>query len=184
MFKSSDQQLIDKALSGSERAWCKLVRRYQNEIYNHAYRMTGSSSDASDLMQEIFLAIFRNLPGFRGDAKFRTWIYRIASNRSIDYLRKKKPEIADFELDSLSDGLLLSDNLHQWQQNKIILNLLSLIPDEQRVVIELKFFQQFTFVEIASQLGISVNTAKTRMYSALDRLKKLAGDDHVQAACL
>lgn len=183
MFHSSDSQLIDKALSGSQRSWSKLVKRYQSEIYNHALRMTKQPNDAQDLMQEIFLAVFRNLPSFRGDAKFRTWLYRIASNRSIDYLRRKKPPETDSELDNLENPIIGTDlSRMREQQNEIILTMMSRLTAEHRCILELKFFQQFTFDEIGSQLGISPNTAKTRFYQSLSKMKLIAEDHHVKEA--
>ena len=184
MFLTSDRQLIDKALSGSDRAWIKLVKRYQTEIYNHAFRMTANHSDAFDLMQDIFLAVFRNLPGFRGESKFRTWLYRIATNHGIDFLRKRKMNTTEINPDNHSDESRFDDHIEQWQQNRIISVLLNILSVEQRTVLELKFYQQFTFEEISCQMGISVNTAKTRFYSALEKLRKQAGEDNVQAACL
>ncbi len=191
MFKNSDWQLIQKALSGSERSWSKLVRRYQGEVFNHAFRMTGSEQDAFDLMQEIFLSVFRNLPGFRGDAKFRTWLYRIASNRSIDFLRKRKLPTVENEIDNLPE--YSDDNHHeniypqhqqlqQQQSNQIILQLMEQLSPDHRCILELKFYQQFTFDEISQQLGIPGNTVKTRFYSSLGKMKNIAEKAHVKSA--
>ncbi len=174
MFNESDQKLIFKALNGSQRAWSKLVRRYESEVFNHALRMTYSEADAFDLMQEIFLAVFRNLPGFRGDSQFRTWLYRISSNRAIDFLRKKKHPSSEQELDEIAGTEFPEDALHLNQQNKVIFAMMRKLPAEQRILIELKFFQQFTFEEMSVQLGISPNTAKTRLYNGLNKLKQQA----------
>ncbi len=197
MFKNSDWRLIQKALSGSERCWSKLVRRYQNEVYNHAFRMTGSEQDAFDLMQEIFLSVFRNLPGFRGDAKFRTWLYRIASNRSIDFLRKRKLPTTETDINDLSEHSedLMNSNtnsnentqpqyqlLQQQQTNRIILQLMEQLSPDHRCILELKFYQQFTFDEISQQLGIPSNTVKTRFYSSLGKMKNIAEKAHVKSA--
>ncbi len=191
MFKKSDWQLIQKALAGSESSWGKLVKRYQAEIYNHALRMTVIEADAHDLMQEIFLAVFRSLPGFRGDAKFRTWLYRIASNRSIDYLRRKKLPTADIDVNAITenhqleastDNDKLQDLLQQQQSNQIILQFMNRLPVEYRCILELKFYQQFTFEEISQQLGIPSNTVKTRFYSSLIKMKYMVEKDHVRTA--
>ncbi len=180
----SDQKLIARAMNGSQRAWTKLVRRYEAEVYNHALRMVFSEADAFDLMQEIFLAVFRNLAGFRGDAKFRTWLYRIASNRSIDYLRKKKLPMSVVELDDLPGNQQLEQSLHQSQQNTALFSMMKTLPAEQRILLELKFFQQFTFEEISAQLGISTNTAKTRLYTGLNKMKQHAENTYEATAFL
>ncbi len=184
MFNETDQKLIIKALNGSQKAWSKLVRRYEDEVYNHALRMTSSEADAFDLMQEIFLAVFRNLPGFRGDAKFRTWLYRIASNRAIDFLRKKKHPISAEEVEAISGNDFPENTLHNSEQNKIIYAMMKQLPVEQRILVELKFFQQFTFEEMSRQLGISTNTAKTRLYSGLNKLKQQAENTYEATAFL
>ncbi len=180
-FNDSDQHLIDKALEGSQRAWVKLVRRHESRVYNYCLRMCGSSADAMDLMQEVFLAVYRNLPNFRGDSQFITWLFRIASNKSTDWLRSRHrtPTLGAEEHEpqhSVSNDSP-AQQLQASQSNQQIIRYLAQLPEDQRQVIELKFFQHFTFDEIASQTGISSNTAKTRLYSAL---KKLRGQMEVQ----
>ncbi len=85
-----DEALIAAALNGSAYAWEKLVKRYESKIYNHGLRLMGNRSDAMDLLQEVFLGVYRNLHRFRGDAKFSSWIFRIAHNKAIDLSRRKR----------------------------------------------------------------------------------------------
>ena len=85
-----DEALIAAALKGSAYAWEKLVKRYESKIYNYGMRLTGNTADAMDLMQEVFLGVYRNLHRFRGDAKFSSWIFRIAHNKAIDMNRRKR----------------------------------------------------------------------------------------------
>ena len=169
-----DKQLISRALSGSERAWVKLVRRYESRVYNLAYRMTGSQQDALDLMQESFLAAFRNLPNYRHDGPFPAWLLRITSHRSVDFLRRRRgnplhraEDVQDHEPES---GSLESDAEHH-QLRRQLLSVLQRLPVEQRQVVELKFFQGLTFEDIAGQIGIPANTAKTRLYAALKTMR-------------
>ena len=177
-----DEALIAAALNGSPLAWEKLVRRYESKIYNHGLRLMGSSSDAMDLMQEVFLGVYRNLHHFRGDAKFSSWIFRIAHNKAIDMNRRKRLMTTQTrtsdqeELDFLDlvpgETNIEPDNMvSEQQQNKRVLSMLAKLPLEQRLVVELKMFQSQTFEEIANLQDISVNTAKTRFYTALKKLK-------------
>ena len=85
-----DEALIAAALNGSTYAWEKLVKRYESKIYTHGLRLMGNSTDAMDLMQEVFLGVYRNLHRFRGDAKFSSWIFRIAYNKAVDLSRRKR----------------------------------------------------------------------------------------------
>jgi len=179
----SDQQLINKALDGSQKAWVKLVRRYESRVYNYCLRMSGSNSEAMDLMQEVFLAVYRNLPNFRGQSQFLTWLFRIAANKSTDWLRSRHRvpthSADEFSADLHESGESPHQSMQAAQTNRYIMQSLGVLPQEQRIVVELKFFQHFTFEEIAAQLGISTNTAKTRLYTAL---KKLKGQMEVQHA--
>ncbi|MCO7226780.1 RNA polymerase sigma factor [Pleionea sp. CnH1-48] len=175
LLNDSDEKLIDKALNGSQRAWGKLVRRYEGKVYNYCLRMSGSQNDAMDLMQEVFLAVYRNLPNFRQQSSFTTWLFRIASNKSTDWLRSRHrvPTLNADELptDHTPGSGSPQQSLQQDRDNQHIMHMLGELSAEQRVVVELKFFQHFTFEDIAAQLGISTNTAKTRLYAGLRRLK-------------
>ncbi len=170
----SDEKLIAKALAGSQRAWSKLVGRYESRVYNQALRMTRHRADAMDLMQEIFLAVYRNLPNYRHEGSFPAWLSRIAINRSIDYQRHRgrQPEQATIDVAELLGEDSPQDALGLSRRNTEISRMLANLNPDQRVVVELKFFQQFTFEDIAQQLGISSNTAKNRLYSAIAHLQK------------
>lgn len=170
----TDEDLVKRALAGSERAWMALVKRHEKRLYNYALRMSGNPDDAMDILQDAFLSVYRNLGSFRGDAKFSTWLYRIASFRCTDYFRRKKREV-EADADDFADesNASLPDLcLSNARDNRDIGRLLTLLSPDQRQVVELKFFQHFTFDEIAGQLGISPNTAKTRLYAALTKMRK------------
>lgn len=169
---TSDDKLIVRAARGANGAWLELVRRYERRIYNYALRMVGHPDDAADLMQEIFMGAYRNLPGYRGDGAFPAWLFRIASFRCTDFLRRRRQH-APFDEE---DGTVLSVSdpqvsLLATHANREITAALATLSSDQRHVVELKFFQGFTFEDIAGQLGISPNTAKTRLYAALRKLR-------------
>ncbi len=170
---ASDETLARRALAGSDGAWTKLVRRYEGRIYNYALRMVGHPDDALDLMQEVFVGVYRNLSGYRGDGVFAAWLFRIASFRCTDYLRRhRRTEPFDEATAPPSADGDPVEALMTTHANGRIAAALARLPAEQRHVVELKFFQQFTFEDIGGQLGISPNTAKTRLYSALRKLSQ------------
>ena len=173
--KESDETLVEKASSGNAAAWEKLIGRYERKIYNHCLRLTGNREDALDLMQDVFLAVYRNLDKFRKEASFSSWIYRIASNRAIDTFRRKRGvHFFDDVDDNMADGKSgqsPSDCLFRSETNRWIVKLLGRLPLEQRMVMELKFFQSLTFDEIAETMSISSNTAKSRLYAAIRKLQ-------------
>lgn len=179
--KQSDKNLICKALEGSERSWLTLVKRYESRVYNYALRLSRNQDDAMELMQEVFLSVYRNLANFRGDSSFSTWLFRIAANRSTDMFRKQQrtPEGCDKDLETIIDDQSPTDELEMAQQNYSIRKLMASLPEDQRIVIELKFFQHFSFDEIAQQTGISPNTAKSRLYAALKKLRQTTEVKHV-----
>ena len=185
MFQlNKDEKLIERALSGSQRSWVTLVKRYEGLVYNYCLRMTFNRSDAMDLMQEVFLATYRNLPSYRGQNQFKGWMMRIAANKTTDFLRARgrnplhrAGEVT--EESYRSPDIQYSHSHHQdpaeeytaQKKNQQIKQLLDKLPDEQKIVVELKFFQHFTFDEISHQTGTSINTVKTRLYAALNKLK-------------
>lgn len=180
-MSNSDEKLATAALNGSARAWRQLVQRYESRIYNLGCRLTGNGADAMDLMQEVFLGVYRNLHRFRGDSSFRTWLFRIAHNKAVDLNRRKKllsltgglDETGEFAGGDLSARPELEPDhgLAERERNRLALELLSRIPLEQRLVVELKIYQSLTFDEIARMQEISVNTAKTRFYTALKKMR-------------
>ena len=184
-----DEALIAAALAGSPHAWEKLVKRYESRVFNQGLRLMGNPSDAMDLLQEVFLGVYRNLHRFRGDAKFSSWLFRIAHNKAIDLSRRKRllartPPNAEGEADPL-EGLPADRqqepdiSLMHSELNQRIVKRLSQLPLAQRLVVELKVFQSMTFEEIADMQDISENTAKTRFYAALKKLKQTTEDEHV-----
>lgn len=185
-----DEALIAAALKGSAYAWEKLVKRYESKIYNHGLRLTGNSSDAMDLMQEVFLGVYRNLHRFRGDAKFSSWIFRIAHNKAVDMNRRKRlmtvpPKFSEeddgyeFEKFPGNKNLEPENRLGSIEQNVRVLKMLNELGSDQRSIVELKVFQSLTFDEIAELQDISANTAKTRFYSALKKLKVVSEEQNV-----
>ena len=165
---NEDEALIAAALNGSAYAWEKLVKRYEGQIYNQGLRLTGNPTDAMDLMQEVFLGVYRNLHRFRGDALFSSWIFRIAHNKAIDLNRRKR---------------LLSNQTNFPDQDETggfeALPGADKFEPEAGLNKELKIFQSQTFEEIAGLQDISVNTVKTRFYAALKKLKVVSEETYV-----
>ncbi|HSG53319.1 MAG TPA: sigma-70 family RNA polymerase sigma factor [Rheinheimera sp.] len=181
MFKRSDESLIAKALNGDQHAWQQLVNRHQSALYYFGLRLLGSKDDASDLLQDVLMVLCRNLGQYRGDSSFKSWLFGIANYRAMDMLRRRKHSDSDDELADMAaetDGL--AEQLDSLQQQKNVQRQLRSLPLEQRLVLELKFYQQFTFDEIASQLAISSNTVKSRFYAALDKMRLQLESDHVE----
>ncbi len=181
MFERSDETLIAQALKGKKSAWLTLVKRYEKNLYNYALRMVNNPADAMDLMQDIFIALFRNLSSFRGECPFKSWLFKIAHYRCLEFYRRKRPmqSIDDVPEQKDEQSLCLEKDLFLKQQSSALLQAMQYLPVKQKLVVELKFFQQCTFEDISQQLGISTNTAKSQLYSALDKLKLHLADDQI-----
>lgn len=176
LFKQTDEKLIAKALKGNQNAWRQLVGRYEQVVYQYALRMTSNADDAMDLMQETFISVCRSLHDFRGDSAFKTWVLRIAHFRTVEFYRKRKwfaDESEIQQIDAEPEHACPEFAMDNQQTQKKIMQLMKQLPFEQKLIVELKIFQQHTFDVIGQQLGVSNNTVKSRFYTALDKLKVL-----------
>src|SRR5215210_1553505 len=175
----SDTQIIERTLSGETDAFNMLVRRWERQIYGLTLRMLGRDEEAKDATQETFLSAYRNLSKFRGEAKFSSWIYRIALNICNTKLRGRSRHIisldeqreeSGFEL--AADHEELGSRLQQEQVARHVRRALQGLPAEMRQVIIMKEYEGLKFSEIAEILGVPLSTVKTRMYTGLSELRK------------
>ena len=183
----SDTQIIERTLGGEPEAFNFLVRRWERQIYGLTLRMLGRDEDAKDATQETFLSAYRNLPKFRGEAKFSSWIYRIALNICNTRLRSRSKVTFSLEEEREATGFELTDesvdlagNLQQKQVATQVRRALGGLPAEMRQVIVMKEYEGLKFSEIAEILGIPISTVKTRMYTGLAELRKRLG--HLRGA--
>jgi len=170
---------IAASQKGEAQAFNRLVVKWERNIYNLGFRILRDREEAAEAAQEIFLLAFRNIRRFRRDARFSTWLYRIAINYCLTRLSQQPPGI-HISLDSGCEEIpLLKSQLNkspdvdllQTEQRSRVMGALAHLSSEQRIVIELKFFQEQTFEDIAGILQIPVSTVKSRLYSGLEMLK-------------
>jgi RNA polymerase sigma-70 factor (ECF subfamily) len=170
---------------GDSLAFNRLVLRWEKAIFNLALRMLQDQEEAAEATQEVFLAAFKNIRRFRLDAKFSTWLYRIAVNHCISRLRRRPPGV-HYSLDDETHDMPLAgklpsqdsherDFLKQESQMRVR-QALAYLPVEMRAVVELKFFQELTFEQIAAVISTPLSTVKSRLYSGLELLKVRLGD--------
>ncbi len=170
---------MSRALKGNKRAWLALIKKYEKQVYNYGLRMTGNTEDAADLMQEIFISLFKSLSSYRHEGSFRGWLFRIAHFRCVEFYRRKRPEQnIDDEPPIHCESNGPSEQLNDIQQSAQVIAAMQALPISQRFIVEQKFFGQFTFEEIAEQTGISTNTVKSRLYAALGKMRPLLEVDY------
>lgn len=176
VFAPSDEKLIRRALDNNKQAWLQLVKRYEGLVFNYALRMSGNHDDALDLMQDVFLSVFHNLAGWRGESSFKTWLMTIAHHRCIEHYRRKREMQDEYEFDQAAsdDEWHNPEQVYQGQQRtQQLVNAMQELPIEQRLVVELKFFQHLKLQEISQQLAVPLNTVKSRLYNAVEKLQQL-----------
>ena len=168
-----DRALVERYLENHPEAADTLVDRYQQRLFNVAFRMLGNVQDAEDVTQTVFFNVFRKLRTYDPRYKFFSWIYRMAVNESLNLLKRRKPAATlDDDLDIAAPGSG-ADSAAQ-VEDQVTKALQSLNPDDRAVVI-LKHFMSFTYEEIAAVLEIPVQTVKSRLFTARDRLRLAIG---------
>jgi RNA polymerase sigma-70 factor, ECF subfamily len=178
----TDEELVDRSKTGDKESFNQLVRRWERPIFALAYRTLGREEDARDVTQETFLRAFRALPGFKGDAKFSSWLYRIALNLCRDWIRKQRrtPVVAmpeGVEIDQLAERqghetATVEDLAARAELSRGVAAAMEHLPTEQRTAILLKEYHGLTFQEIADMMNCPLSTAKTRVYQGLTLLRK------------
>lgn len=177
---TTDDQLIDRVLRGEADAFGTLVHRWERPIYGLTLRMLGHSEDARDATQETFLSAYTNLKNFRGDAKFSSWLYRIALNVCHSKLRRRsgrqdaslEQQHEEVGFEPVAPELGVDERILGDQVSQHVRKALAAIPAEMRQVIVMKEYEELKFHEIAEILDIPVSTVKTRMYTGLRELRK------------
>jgi len=153
-----------------------IARQYSGMLYRHIHRMVGNREDAQDVLQEVLLLIFRKLHTFRGDASMKTWVFRIASNRSIDFIRQSRRQPTEELTETISSKESPLAFAQRQAEIDALGHALEQLPTEQRQVVVLKEINGLTFREIAEILQIPENTAKTRMYTSLKKLRGILAE--------
>ena len=185
---STDEELVTRSMGGDLDSFNQLVLRWERPIYALAYRVIGREEDARDVCQETFLRAFRALNGFKGQAKFSSWLYRIALNLCRDWIRRERrqpiaqaPEGVDIiELAGESTpSESIEDLVARREIGRAVARAMAELPDEQRTAIILKEYHGLTFQEIADMLDCPLSTVKTRLYQGLSVLRRQLARDGV-----
>lgn len=176
----TDEDLVDAFQSGDVSAFDELVMRWDRKIQGAIYRILGSEEEARDLCQEAFLKAYKALPGFKGEARFSSWLYQIALNLCRDRMRRRKgrtfvsfdelqnPDLA--QRSTLEPSAL--DLVEAADLSRAVAAAMATLPADQRQVIVLKEYEGFTFMEIAQVLDLPLSTVKTRLYRGLVQLRE------------
>jgi len=183
--RTTDEELVTKALAGERDAFRELFERYRSRAYRVAYRFLGTREDSLDVVQEAFIKAYRGLEGFERRAKFRTWLMRIVTNTCLDLRRRGR---ANSATTSLTDEIIQMtpqesqphrreetalDKMAYGELQQALSRALDELSDAHRTVFVLHTEEGMTYREIAESLGISEGTVMSRLYHARKRLQKI-----------
>ena len=171
-----DLQLVKEARRGNEKAFASLMNRYRDSIYYMLLKMVNNASDAEDLTIEAFGKAFRNLDSYTPKFAFSTWLFKIATNNCVDFIRKKQvsPTPLDYLQDTLdnvtvniqSDLLDPEESLINLQKIAALKDIVSQLKPRYKALIELRYYKEYSYEEISSELNLPIGTVKAQLYRA------------------
>lgn len=182
-----EKELIQQVKAGSVSEFNLIVKIFEDTIINICYGFLHNREDAEDIAQEVFIEIFFSIKDFRHDSTLKTWIYRIAVNKSLDYQRKlkRKKRIAGFEkligLNNLNYNNIPSDypdpqsSLEYDEKEKILLNAIEKLPESQKVAFHLHKFENISYSEISLIMDVTIPAVESLLHRAKNNLKKTLG---------
>lgn len=179
-----DLVLVDQAMAGDQKAFAELMDRYRDAIYFMLLKMVNNKSDAEDLTIEAFGKAFKNIHQYTPNFAFSTWLFKIATNNCIDFIRKKKANLVSID-QTVEDqeGPIPSPTAHLQSSNldpeeqlikeqniKLIQEVVSKLKPRYRKLIELRYFREFSYEEIADELNLPIGTVKAQLFRARELL--------------
>ena len=180
LINLTDEQLVELAVSDDSEAFGEIVRRWERKIFALCFGMLGREDDARDACQEAFIAAYRNIVNFRGEAKVSSWLHRIAVNQCLTIKRRQKTRAEDFL--AYEDGaeertfvasphLSPAKTTEKAERMNLVRQAVGALPSDLRQVIVMKEFEEMTFQEISETLELPLSTVKSRLYTALKQLR-------------
>lgn len=182
-----DDKLVEAAVEGDEKAYARLMEKYQRALYFHVLKMVKDKEQVDDLVQESFVKAFDNLESYNTNYAFSTWLYRITTNHTIDYLRKKKlntlsidepvkTKEGDMEVQLPDDSFETDREILRKQRKQIIQKAIDDLPEKYRQVIEMRHMEEKSYQEISELLDLPLGTVKAHIFRAREMLYKSLKD--------
>lgn len=175
----NEKELIKDILKGDSEKFSYFLKEFQNEIFNLCFSIVKNRDDALDLTQEAFFLAYKNLKKFKGESSFSTWIYRIAYNLSINFVKKKGQFLTILDKDEDEMEFQIEDTkssvweeIEKEERIKIVNECLNKLKDFDRLIIELREINNLTYEELSKILSLPIGTIKSRLFRAREKLKK------------
>ncbi len=175
MTNNSDQPYIDKVLNGDVNAFSILIEKYKDLVFSLAIKIVKNREEAEEVAQDSFIKAYKSLNRFKGDSKFSTWLYKITFNNCMDVVKKKERKYNTVKIDDVTENKIESventlDFIERKERAKIIESCLSLLPDEERTILWLFYFQENSLKEIVNIMSLSEANVKVKLHRARKRL--------------
>ena len=176
---ADDRQLTRLVLGGDSTAFEYLFDRYRDAIHRLFLQRTGNAEDADDLLQETFIKVYLNLHRYSEEYTFGQWLYTIARNTFIDYVRKRQDDLSIDEKFSApaSSAPTPEESIINSQQRGQIEHCIARLPENYRTLIRMRFFDEYSYEEIAAKLSLPLGTVKTQIHRARERMCRLIVDN-------
>jgi RNA polymerase sigma-70 factor (ECF subfamily) len=189
-----DFRLVELAQEGDQNAFAELMKRYNRSLYHVILKMVRNVDDAEDLTIEAFAKAFKNLDKFKQDYTFSTWLFKIATNNCIDFMRKKKnnetfsinnlynsTENENFDLDIADENANPQENAIRSQKAELMQKLVARLPSKYRKLVSMRYFEERAYQEIAEELEIPIGTVKAQLHRARELLYDMIRNqkDHI-----
>lgn len=187
-----DIELVDAARKGSEKAYSDLMRRYKDTIYFMLLKMVNNRTDAEDLTIEAFGKAFTNIHQYTPQYAFSTWLFRIASNNAIDFMRKKRAITVplepssgergvsgEYNYNARAEGYNPEESIIRDQNSQILRRMVAKLKPRYRKLLELRYFQEYSYDEIAKELDLPLGTVKVQLFRSREMLFELLKNNEI-----
>ena len=185
-----DVELVQQAVAGNQRAYAELMDRYRDAIYYMLLKMVNNAADAEDLTIEAFGKAFKNIKQYTANFAFSTWLFKIASNNAIDFMRKKKLNNVSID-ETLRDTDAIPVNIRSEQptpeeslisEQKIVMlrSIVAKLKPRYRKLVELRYFYEYSYEEISEEMGLPIGTVKAQLFRARELLQNVLKESHLQ----
>jgi RNA polymerase sigma-70 factor (ECF subfamily) len=187
-----DIELVEAARKGSEKAYADLMRRYKDTIYFMLLKMVNNRTDAEDLTIEAFGKAFTNIHQYTPQYAFSTWLFRIASNNAIDFMRKKRAITVpletsygdrqvsgEYNYNARAEGHNPEESLIRDQNSQILRRMVAKLKPRYRKLLELRYFQEYSYDEIAKELNLPLGTVKVQLFRSREMLFELLKNNEI-----
>ncbi|MDA3779371.1 MAG: sigma-70 family RNA polymerase sigma factor [Bacteroidales bacterium] len=176
-----DIKLVNSAIAGNEKAYADLLGRYKNAIYYMLLKMVNNKNDADDLTIEAFGKAFKNLKQYTPNYAFSTWLFKIATNNCIDFIRKKKANLVSLDQtnedqDSAGSSFIKADTLDpeedmiKTQRIAQMRDVVGKLKSRYKILVELRYFKEYSYLEISDELNLPIGTVKAQLFRARELL--------------